>query len=127
MQTKEAIDLEKQSAAKAAVAWVRSGMCLGLGSGSTAEWFARHLAEALKSGALRDLVAVPTSEKVARLAASLGIPLTVLEEGVHLDLTVDGADEIGPRLELIKGGGGALLREKVVACASRRNLIIADA
>jgi ribose 5-phosphate isomerase A len=126
MKSKADLDQEKQRVAKAAVAWVRSGMRLGLGSGSTSEWFTRHLAEALRTGALRDVVAVPTSEKVAALASSLGIPLTDLAEGMRLDLTVDGADEIDPGLQLIKGGGGALLREKVVATASRWSLVMAD-
>jgi ribose 5-phosphate isomerase A len=126
MKTKADIDREKQAAAKAAVTLVRSGMRLGLGSGSTSEWFAKHLAEAQQNGTLHDIAAVPTSEKVAALASSLGLRLIPLEENMTLDLCVDGADEIGPDLELIKGGGGALLREKVVASASRRSLIIAD-
>ncbi len=126
MKTKADQDNEKQLAAKAVLQWVRPGMRLGLGSGSTSEWFARHLAEALRTGALTDVVAVPTSEKVAALARSLGVTLIDLTEGLVLDLAVDGADEIGPGLELIKGGGAALLREKVVAAASRRSLIFAD-
>jgi ribose 5-phosphate isomerase A len=126
MKSKAEIDAEKQLAAKAVLRWMKPGMKLGLGSGSTSEWFARHLAEALRTGTLRDVVAVPTSEKVAALARSLGITLVDLAEGMVLDLAVDGADEIGPGLELIKGGGAALLREKVVAAASRRSLIFAD-
>ncbi len=126
MKSKAEIDQEKQLAAKAVLRWIRPGMRIGLGSGSTSEWFARHLADALRSGTLSNVVAVPTSEKVAALARSLGVPLIDLEEGVVLDLAVDGADEIGPGLELIKGGGGALLREKVVAAAARRSLIFAD-
>jgi ribose 5-phosphate isomerase A len=126
MKTKADLDREKQSAAKAAVTLVRPGMRLGLGTGSTSEWFAKYLAEAVRDGKLDDIVAVPTSEKVAALASSLGLRLIPLEEDTTLDLCVDGADEIGPGLELIKGGGGALLREKVVASASRRSLIIAD-
>lgn len=126
MKSNAEIDAEKRLVASVALRWVRPGMRLGLGSGSTSEWFARHLGEALRSGALTGIVAVPTSEKVAALAASLGIPLVPLEEGVTLDLTVDGADEIGPGLALIKGGGAALLREKVVAAASRRSVIMAD-
>lgn len=126
MKSGSEIDTEKQLAARAALSWVRSGMRLGLGSGSTSEWFIRQLAEALQTGAVHGIVAVPTSEKVAALATAAGIRLVTLAEAWPLDLTVDGADEIGPGLELIKGGGGALLREKVVASASRRNLIIAD-
>lgn len=126
MKSKAEIDAEKQLAAKAVLRWMRPGMKLGLGSGSTSEWFARFLGEALSTGALCEVVAVPTSEKVAALARSLGIPLVDLAEGMVLDLAVDGADEIGPGLELIKGGGAALLREKVVAAASRRSLIFAD-
>src|SRR6185436_16279224 len=100
MKSKAEIDAEKQLAAKAVLRWMRPGMRLGLGSGSTSEWFARHLADALRSGALSNIVAVPTSEKVATLARSLGIPLVDLAEGMVLDLAVDGADEIGPGLEL---------------------------
>lgn len=108
-----------------ALGHVESGMRIGIGTGSTAEAFIRVLAERIGAG-LR-VVGVPTSERSAALCRELGVPLTTLEETPVLDLTIDGADEIDPRLSLIKGGGGALLREKIVAAASARMLVIADA
>jgi ribose 5-phosphate isomerase A len=99
-------------------------MRLGLGTGSTARHFVDLLGERVKAGF--DCICVPTSEVTAAQAADLGIRLTTLEETPELDLTVDGADEIGPGLALIKGAGGALLREKIVAAASRRMIVIAD-
>ena len=119
-------DDERRRAAEAAVGEVRAGMRLGLGSGRTAEHFVRLLAARMREERL-DVVGVPTSERTARLAAAEGIPLTTLDADPVLDLTVDGADEIDPRLRLIKGGGGALLREKIVATASRRMIVVADA
>lgn len=116
-------DLKRQ-AAMAALAEVRPGMRLGLGSGSTAKLFVDLLGERVNDGL--DVVAVPTSEATRTQAAGLGIALTTLDETPELDLTIDGADEIGPGLALIKGGGGALLREKIVAAASRRMIVIAD-
>ncbi len=116
-------DLKKQ-AAEAALAQVRDGMKLGLGTGSTAAHFIAGLAARVRAGL--DVLAVPTSEQTARLATQAGIELSTLDETPRLDLTVDGADEIGPDLVLIKGGGGALLREKIVAHASARMLVIAD-
>ena len=116
-------DLKKQ-AAEAALAHVRGGMRLGLGTGSTAAHFIEGLAERVRAGLA--VLAVPTSEQTARLATQAGIELSTLDETPRLDLTVDGADEIGPNLVLIKGGGGALLREKIVAHASERMLVIAD-
>jgi ribose 5-phosphate isomerase A len=114
----------KREAARAALAEVRSGMTLGLGTGSTAKQFVDLLAEKVGQG-LR-CVGIPTSEATARQAASLGIPLTTLDQVPELDLTIDGADEIAPSLALIKGAGGALLREKIVAAASKRMVVIAD-
>lgn len=114
----------KREAARAALEHVESGMRLGLGTGSTADHFIDLLGEKVKAGF--DVVCVPTSERTAARAAPLGIRLTTLDETPELDLTVDGADEIGPRLVLIKGGGGALLREKIVAAASHRMIVIAD-
>ena len=99
-------------------------MRLGLGTGSTAAWFVRALGRAVDSGL--DIVGVPTSVETEELALSLKIPLTSLDDMPHLDVTVDGADEIGPQLALVKGGGGALLREKIVAAASDRMIVIAD-
>lgn len=116
----------KRAAAARAMAEVRSGTALGLGSGSTVAHFLRLLADALGSGELEDIVGVPTSVRTAEMADELGIPLTTLELRSELDLTVDGADEVDPGLDLIKGLGGALLREKLVARASRRLLIVAD-
>jgi ribose 5-phosphate isomerase A len=115
----------KRAAAARAVEFVRPGMRLGLGTGSTAQAFVELLAERVKAGL--DVVAVPTSEATRALAAKLGIALTTLDDTPELDLTVDGADEIGPDLALIKGGGGALLREKIVASASATMVVIADA
>jgi ribose 5-phosphate isomerase A len=111
-------------AAEAAVAEVKPGMKLGLGSGRTAEHFVRLLGERVRAGL--DVIGVPTSERTAELARELGIPLATLDEVPDLDLDVDGADEIDPELRLIKGGGGALLREKIVAAASKRMLVLGD-
>ena len=116
-------DLKRQAAA-AAHRDVEPEPHSGLGTGSTAKLFVDLLGERVKAGF--DCLCVPTSEFTAAQAKSLGIPLTTLEEMPELDLTVDGADEIGPGLALIKGAGGALLREKIVAAASRRMIVIAD-
>lgn len=115
----------KRAAAARAVEFVRSGMRLGLGTGSTAQAFVELLAERVRGGL--KIVAVPTSEATREQALRLGIPLTTLDDAPELDLTVDGADEISPDLTLIKGGGGALLREKIVASASAKMIVIADA
>ncbi|MFO1183688.1 MAG: ribose-5-phosphate isomerase RpiA [Bauldia sp.] len=115
----------KRRAGEAAAAEVTAGMRLGVGTGSTAEAFVRALAPRVRAGL--KLVAVPTSERTAALCRAEGIPLTTLDETPALDLCVDGADEIGPHLALIKGGGGALLREKIVASASAAMVVIADA
>ncbi len=119
-------DLKREAAAHA-VEEVRSGMVLGLGTGSTVAHFLELLGEKLATGALTDLVGVPSSVRTEKEAGRLGIPLTTLREHPRLDLTVDGADEVSPELDLIKGMGGALVREKIVAQASRRLVIIADA
>lgn len=118
------IDQQKRAAAARALEFVEPGMRLGLGTGSTARHFVELLAERVRGG-LR-ILAVPTSEETRRDAQRLGVPLTSLDETPALDLTVDGADEIAPDLCLIKGGGGALLREKIVASASARMVVIAD-
>lgn len=115
-------DVQKRAAGEAAAQLVQGGMVVGLGTGSTAAWFVRALA-----ARKLDIVGVPTSEATADLAASLGIRLGELGETKGIDLTVDGADEIGPGLSLIKGGGAALLREKLVWEASRSCVVIADA
>ena len=114
----------KIKAAAAALDYVEDGMRLGIGTGSTAEEFVRLLAEKVATGFRVE--GVPTSERTARLCLELGVPLKSLEELPELDLTIDGADEVDPMLRLIKGGGGALLREKIVACASARMIVIAD-
>ena len=118
------IEAQKRQAAGVAVEWVRPGMRLGLGTGSTAKHFVELLAERVKGGL--NVVGVPTSETTRADAQRLGVPLTTLDETPELDMTVDGADEIGPDLTLIKGGGGALLRDKIVAAASARMVVIAD-
>jgi ribose 5-phosphate isomerase A len=117
-------DDQKRAAAARAIEYVRSGMRLGLGTGSTAKHFVDLVGERVRAGF--DIVAVPTSEATYAQAQRCGIPLTTLDETPELDLTVDGADEIAPDLSLIKGGGGALLREKIVAAASARMVVIAD-
>jgi len=119
------LDAQKRQAAACAVGWVKPGMRLGLGTGSTAKHFVELLAERVRAGL--DVVGVPTSESTRADAERLGVPLTTLEQTPALDLTVDGADEIDDELRLIKGGGGALLREKIVATASGRMIVIADA
>ena len=115
-------DDQKRAAGEAAAALVKSGMVVGLGTGSTAAWFVRALA-----ARKLDIVGVPTSQATADLATSLGIRIASLGETKTIDLTVDGADEVGPGLSLIKGGGAALLREKLVWEASKRCVVIADA
>lgn len=114
----------KIAAAAEALTHVKSGMKLGIGTGSTAEEFVRLLAVKVAEGF--EIIGVPTSERTAALCAELGVPLTTLEETPHLDLTIDGADELDGDLSLIKGGGGALLREKIVAAASDAMIVIAD-
>jgi len=118
------IEEQKRQAAALAVEWVRPGMRLGLGTGSTARHFVALLAERIRAGL--DVVSVATSAATRVQAEHLGVPLTTLDETPELDLTVDGADEIAPDLSLIKGGGGALLHEKIVAAASARMVVIAD-
>ncbi|HEX8441847.1 ribose-5-phosphate isomerase RpiA [Archangium sp.] len=116
----------KRLAAERAVDAIQPGMVVGLGTGSTAAFVVRRLAALRAEGKLTDVVGVPTSVETEALARSLGVPLTTLEEHPVVDLTIDGADEVDPALRLIKGGGGALLREKIVAEASRRELIVVD-
>ena len=117
-------DLRRAAAARA-VTLVQDGMRLGIGTGSTANAFIALLGERVRAGL--DIVGVPTSEATRSAAEREGIPLTTLERCPELDLTIDGADELDGSLRLIKGGGGALLREKIVAHASRRMIVIADA
>jgi ribose 5-phosphate isomerase A len=119
-----ALDQEKQAAARAAAELVEPGSIVGLGSGSTATYAIRFLGERVRDGL--KIVGVPTSQKTKQLAEQLGIPLATLDEQPQIDIDVDGADEIDPQLNLIKGGGGALLREKVIASASRRLIVVGD-
>jgi ribose 5-phosphate isomerase A len=118
------LDELKRQAAGRALEFVQSGMKLGLGTGSTAKHFVELLGERVQGGL--DVIGVPTSQTTRDDAIRCGIRLTTLDEIDRLDLTVDGADEIDPSLNLIKGGGGALLREKIVASASDRMIVIAD-
>jgi ribose 5-phosphate isomerase A len=114
----------KIAAAAEALTHVTDGMRLGIGTGSTAEEFVRLLAEKVADGL--KVQGVPTSERTARLCLEMGVPLKSLDELPELDLTIDGADEVDAQLRLIKGGGGALLREKIVASASKSMIVIAD-
>src|ERR1700753_1348282 len=118
------MDQLKRQAAAQALALVRDGMKLGLGTGSTAKHFVELLGERVRAGL--DVIGVPTSETTRADAERCGIRLTTLDDIDRLDLTIDGADEIDPALNVIKGGGGALLREKIVASASDRMIVIAD-
>jgi len=118
-------DREKRLAAATAVREVQSGMRVGLGSGSTALWAVRLLGERVAQGL--EIVGVPTSRETEQAAREAGIPLDTLDERPRLDLTIDGTDETDGCLRLIKGGGGALLREKIVASASSRMIVVADA
>ena len=118
------VEAQKRAAAARAVEFVRPGMRLGLGTGSTAKHFVELIGERVRAGL--DIIAVPTSQATCADAERCGIELTTLDETPELDLTVDGADEIAPDLSLIKGGGGALLREKIVAAAFARMIVIAD-
>jgi ribose 5-phosphate isomerase A len=118
-------DQEKEAAARASLRFVKDGHVLGLGTGSTAAYFIKLLGEEVKNG-LR-VRGIPTSIRSRELALSLGIPLITLDDCQEIDVTVDGADEVDPHLRLIKGGGGALLREKIVASATRQMIVVADA
>ena len=117
-------DQEKEAAARASLKFVQDGQVVGLGTGSTAKFFIQLLGEKVKDG-LR-IRTIPSSDRSREQAASLGIPLTTLDECPEIDVTVDGADEVDPELRLIKGGGGALLREKILASATRQLVIIVD-
>jgi ribose 5-phosphate isomerase A len=116
----------KQRAAEAALEHVKDGMLVGLGTGSTADYFIQALAGALKAGRLHGVRGIPTSTQSERRARQLGVPLAVMDGASQPDVTIDGADEVAPNLDLIKGLGGALLREKIVAAASARMIVIAD-
>ena len=116
----------KRQAGEHAAQYVESGMVVGLGHGSTAIHALRRIAERLREGTLRDVRGIPCSRQVAANARAEGVPLTTLNEHPAIDLTIDGADEVDPALNVIKGGGGALLREKIVAQATRREIIVVD-
>jgi ribose 5-phosphate isomerase A len=118
-------DQEKEAAARASLRFVKDGQVVGLGTGSTAAYFIKLLGEEVKNG-LR-VRGIPTSVRSRELAVSLGIPLITLDDCQEIDVTVDGADEVDSQLRLIKGGGGALLREKIVASATRQMIVVADA
>ena len=115
---------EKQAAGRAAAKLVRDGDVVGLGTGSTAYFAVVALGERVKAGL--KIVGIPTSVKTGDLARQLGIPLTTLDENPQIDITLDGADEVDPKLNLIKGGGGALLREKVIATATKNMVVVVD-
>ena len=117
-------DQAKRIAAEHACRYVEDGMTVGLGTGSTADYAVRHLGERVAKG-LR-IRGVPTSQRTEELARKVGVPLASLDEVEHVDVTIDGADEVDPELDLIKGLGGALLREKVVASITRRQVIVVD-
>lgn len=117
----------KQEAGEYAVRLVESGMVVGLGHGSTAIFAIRKIAAMLGTGALTNILAVPCSLTVEQEVRALGIPLTTLDDHPVIDVTIDGADEVDPACNVIKGGGGALLREKIVAQATRREIIVVDA
>ena len=123
-ESAQIIESYKVAAARTAIELVKPDMRLGLGTGSTAAPFVEEVGARVRDGL--NVICVPTSEATRAHAEALNIPLTTLDETPHLDLTVDGADEIDDQLRLIKGGGGALLREKIVATASERMVVIAD-
>jgi ribose 5-phosphate isomerase A len=118
-------DQEKEAAARASLQFVKDGQVVGLGTGSTAAYFIKLLGEKVKQG-LR-IRGIPTSDRSRELALSLGIPLITLDDCQEIAVTVDGADEVDPQLRLIKGGGGAMLREKIVASATKTMVVVADA
>lgn len=126
MHTSTDTEALKRAAAERAAEWIRDGITLGLGTGSTVRHLLDVIAERRAAGQWANVVGVPTSEDTAQRARRLGIPLATLDERPHVDVTIDGADEVDPWLRLIKGLGAALLREKIVAAASRELVIVAD-
>merc|ERR1712176_1601571 len=126
MSTVSQDELKKQVGYKAVDDYVKSGMVVGLGTGSTAYFAVERVGELLKSGELKDIVAIPTSERTKEQALSLDIPLVTLDTHSKLDVAIDGADEVDPDLNLVKGGGGALLREKMVEVCADKFIVIVD-
>ncbi|NIS39164.1 ribose-5-phosphate isomerase RpiA [Candidatus Saccharibacteria bacterium] len=122
----KSLDPLKQQAAYKAAERIESGMVIGLGTGSTTEFAIKRIGEFLKKGKLNNIVGISSSVRSEKLAQSLSIPLTTFDKDPQIDITIDGADEVDSDLNLIKGGGGALLREKVLAQASKINIIIVD-
>src|SRR5579872_7285443 len=118
-------EIEKESASRAAIKFVQDGQVVGLGTGSTAAYAVQFIGDRVKAGL--NIRGIPTAIHTREMATKLGIPLTGFDEVQQIDVTLDGADEFDPQLNLIKGGGGALLREKIVASASRKVIILADA
>lgn len=116
----------KKQTAEYATQFIQSGTIIGLGAGSTAVLALRRIAELLRTGELKDILGIPCSRIIEAEAIQLGIPLTTLEQHPVIEVTIDGADEVDPQLNLIKGGGGALLREKIVAQATKREIIVVD-
>lgn len=117
--------IEKKNAGRDAAEYIEDGQVVGLGTGSTTKYAVERLGERVKEEKL-DIVGIPTSQATEHLAKGLGIPLTNLDESPQIDVTIDGADEVDPELNLIKGGGGALLREKIIAYQSKKVIIVVD-
>ncbi len=116
----------KKQAAEKAVEYIESGMVIGLGTGSTSYYALKKITELYNNGFLKDIVGIPSSEQTRKDAEELGVPLTTFNDKQVIDITIDGADEVDKDLNLIKGGGGALLREKVLAQSSRKKIIVVD-
>jgi len=116
----------KMQSAREAVKHLRSGMIIGLGTGTTVRYALEFMGQMIRDGLLRNIIGIPSSKSTEEISISQGIPLGGLDKYPEIDITIDGADEVDPDLNLIKGGGGALLREKIIAQASKRNIIIID-
>ncbi len=124
-QSQQAQDQQKEAAAKESLRFIRDGQIVGLGTGSTATLAVKLIGERVKAGL--KIKGIPTSARTEELAKQLGIPLVTLDEYQQIDVTIDGADEINPQLQLIKGGGGAMLREKIIASATKQMVVVGDA